>query len=332
MADTTLRVWVLSDRQPGHYNQSRGIVAALARHRPVAVHWLELRLRLGLARNPLRWILNHCAEPPATDRLKLLVVSSGGKTSFANAWLARRTGARNIFAGSLRRLSPTLFDVVLTPEPITPATPANLVVALPPSAVDIARLEPAGRALRAAQRLEGQLLWALMLGGDGAGYRYRRRDWQTLARVLNRLAADGGARWLLLGSRRTGAAAERLLQQGLERRHVAASCWHRDAEVAPVEAYLGAADQVFVTEDSMTMLTEAISSQRPVVSLRPADVAPTARYAAMIERFAAHGWLCRYAIEELASGRRTLNDQRCRVLETPPLQTLSQQLVERLRL
>jgi mitochondrial fission protein ELM1 len=345
MSGSPLRVWVLSDAQPGHYNQSRGVLAALRLRRPVEAYWLDMHLRIGLARNPLRWMLNRRLPLPSTRWLKLfyrmpalpqgpcdLVVSSGGKTSFANAWLAQRMRARNIFTGSLRRLSPALFDVVLTLEPVTPPAPSNLVVDLPPSAIDAGRLGHQAQALRAAHRLEGQSVWALMLGGDGAGYRYAEQDWQQLAQLLNRLGAACGVRWLLLGSRRTGSTAERLIEQGVDNDRVAAMSWYREGDNSCVGAYLGAADKVFVTEDSMTMLTEAICSQRPVISLRPVAVAPTSRYAAMIERFAAKGWICRYAIDELVAGRRTLDDAQCRVLESPPLQTLSAQLAERLHL
>ncbi len=340
-----LRVWVLSDAQPGHYNQSRGILAALRLQRPVEEYWLEMHLRIGLARNPLRWILNHLSAPPSAGWLKLfyrmpvlprgpcdLVVSAGGKTSFANAWLAQRMRARNIFAGSLRRLSPTLFDVVLTLEPITPPAAGNLVVDLPPSAIDAGQIEHQAQALRAAHRLEGETVWALMLGGDGAGYRYAEQDWRQLAQLLNQLGAAHGVRWLILSSRRTGSAAQRLIEQGVDGERVAARCWYRKGESSCVEAYLGAADKVFVTEDSMTMLTEAICSQRPVISLRPVVVAPTARYAGMLERFVAKGWVCPYSIDDLVTGRRTLEDTQCQALQASPLQKLSLQLAERLQL
>jgi len=263
-----LHVWVLSDNQPGHYNQSRGIVAALERLRPVEQHWLALRLRIGLARNPMRWLLNHASVPPPAAALRLfyklpnlpsapcdVIVSAGGKTSFANAWLARHCDARNVFAGSLRRLSPLLFDAVLTLEPLVPTAPNNLVLALPPSAIDVDLLNSRGVAWRVKLGLEGHAVWTVMLGGNGAGYRYRDTDWRQVALLLNRLAAAYGIRWLLVSSRRTGYAAERLLKKWLDGTCIAASCWHQDGDADCVERYLGAAQQVFVTEDSMTMLT-----------------------------------------------------------------------------
>lgn len=345
MPGTPLHVWVLSDGQPGHYSLARGIVAALARLRPVEQHWITLKLRVGAARGPMRQLLNRLPAPPPPAWLNLfyrmpalprtpcdLIVSAGGKTSFANAWLARRMGVRNVFAGSLRRLSPALFDAVLTLEPLAPPVSNNLVLELPPSAFDVDAVNRSGRAFRARHSLNGNALWTIMLGGDGAGYRYSRDDWRQLGQLLARLAEAHGVRWLVLSSRRTGRQAEKTVCETLGDGHIAAACWYRHSDADCVAACLGAADRVFVTEDSMTMLTEAIFSQRPVVSLRPASVAPTTRYAGMIERFAAKGWICRYSIAALATGQRQLGDTRCTVLETSPLPGLSRELAVRLDL
>jgi len=321
------------------------MVAALARIRPVEVHRLTLSLRLGLARNFLRFLLNHSNMPPANGWLKLLyvmpelpqgrcdlIVSAGGKTSFANAWLAKRLGAKNIFAGSLRRLSPTLFDVVVTLEPLEPASPHNLVLDLPPSAIEAADLEGHGRALRRECGLGDEKLWTVMIGGDGAGYHYHDTDWQQLAQWLNELGKKHQRRWLLLGSRRTGREAERLLHNAVDSACVAAAYWYGEGDESRVEACLGAAERVFVTEDSMTMLTEAISSRRPVISLRPSAVASTRRYADMISRFEQQGWLKRYALKDPVAEPPNLDDLHDRIMETSPLDSLAQQLAKRLRL
>lgn len=305
MTGRPLKVWVLSDGQPGHYNQSRGIVAALERIRPLQVSWLPLTLRLGLARNVMRHLLNGKAPPPLAW-LKLfyampvrlpdccdLIVSVGGKTSFANAWLAERLGVKNIFAGSLRRLSPDLFDVVLTLFPLEPALANNLVMALPPNAIGAAALAGHGQRLRDKLGLGGEKLWALMIGGNGAGYRYRAHDWEMLARLINKLSGHYQRRWLLLGSRRTGRAAERILRTSVHDSRVAFAAWHGQNEGSIVEACLGAAEKVFVTEDSMTMLTEAIHSERPVISLHPPVVGSTPQYVEMLNRFERSGWLVR---------------------------------------
>ena len=71
MAERPLNAWVLSDGQPGHYNQARGIVRALRRIRPVEVSRINAELRLGLARGLLRSVLNRNRAPVSLWPLRL---------------------------------------------------------------------------------------------------------------------------------------------------------------------------------------------------------------------------------------------------------------------
>lgn len=342
---SALRVWVLSDGQPGHYSLARGVLAALERVRPLEVHWLEVRLHIGLARNVLRALLNRAHRMPPLALLQLfyrmpalpaggcdLIVSAGGKTSFANAWLAGRLNAGNLFFGSLRRLSPALFSLVVTLEPLKPAADNNLVLELPPGGLDAQALQRKGQALRQRVADEARSLWLLMVGGNGAGYRYSDRDWRQLGEALNGLAQRYGVRWLVLSSPRTGASGERRLSDAVDRRVVADACWYTGAQPERVQQYLGAADAVFVTEDSMTMLTEAIYSQKPVVSLAPESVQPTARFCSMIAHFEERRWLVRQSIEALSRPDARPGLARCQPLDASPVESLSKALRRYLKL
>jgi len=344
MAERPLNAWVLSDGRPGHYNQARGILQALRRIRPVEVSWIDAKLRLGLARNLLRSVLNGSQAPRSLWPLRLvyrfdalpetrcdLIVSAGGKTSFANAWLAAVLKVPNLYAGSLRGLSARRFAVVLTLEPV-PGAAANLVVPLPPSALDSDEADRLGAAFRRRLGPPGQRYWTLLVGGDGAGYRYAPEDWVALARLINSVARRHQIRWLLVSSRRTGRRAEALLKQHVDSSVRAAACWFQDREEYRAEAWLGAAEYIFVTEDSMTMLTEAASARRPIHSLRPATAAPAQRYEQALERFAGQGWLCRHRIADLAGQPETLNAQHCQPLAASPTQWLADRLRERLGL
>lgn len=343
-AGRPLRVCVLSDGQPGHYNQSRGIVRALQHVRPVEASWLEVRLRIGLARSLLRWRLNRKPRPVTTRLLRAacridslpppgcdVIVSAGGKTSFANAWLAAVLGIPNVYAGSLRGLDPALFSLVLTLEPIAGAA-GNLVLPLPPSPVTPQEVADHGQALRQQLGAGAQRYWTLMVGGDGAGFRYGSDDWAQLPRLMRDLAARHGIRWLVASSRRTGRDAERRLRAELDHEFVADACWFGDDDACDTAAYLGAAEQVFVTEDSMTMLTEAICSMRPVRSLRPAQASPDSRYAQAVMRFEEQGLICRHSLAGLAQHPESLQGSQCRVLDQSPLEQLGARLAERLGL
>ena len=334
-------VWLLSDGQPGHDSRSRGIVRALGEVVPLEVHTIHLRMRVGLARNALRLMLNHSGAPYALNVLRLfyhmdqlpeagcdLVVSAGGKTSFANAWIAAATGTASIFAGTLRRLHARHFSVVMTLEPVEGAD-NNLVVPLLPTTIDPERVTAEGELLRGELGNVTQRYWLMLLGGKGAGYRYWQGDWVRLARSMNALADKYGIRWLLVTSRRTGVAGERLLRRYIDAAHLAQACWSHAGDAYRPEAFLGAAEQVFVSEDSMTMLTEAMSAQRPVYSLRPEHALPDSRYEQALQRYTEAGRLCRIALAELVESPECLDERRY-VPETLPASYLGTELVNRL--
>jgi mitochondrial fission protein ELM1 len=48
--------------------------------------------------------------------------------------------------------------------------------------------------------------------------------------------------------------------------------WYSQTPRKVTKAFLGLADRVFVTMDSLTMITEAVASGRPTVALCPADL------------------------------------------------------------
>ena len=142
--------------------------------------------------------------------------------------------------------------------------------------------------------------WALLAGGDGADYTYSEADWRQLVTALRALADAHRIRWLVAGSRRTGTILPALLAAQNDG-------FIEDANMDPTAAdsrllaYLAAADKVFVTEDSMSMLSEAMGSGKPVFSIRPAHARPNVRYAAALRRFEAQGLIRRLAIERLAA-------------------------------
>jgi mitochondrial fission protein ELM1 len=89
---------------------------------------------------------------------------------------------------------------------------------------------------------------------------------------MNTLARREGFRWLVTTSRRTGAEAEARLRAGLDASFVAAAVWWAEKPEKKMAAFLGAAECVIVTQDSVTMVTEAVSSGRPVAVASPTVV------------------------------------------------------------
>ena len=124
------------------------------------------------------------------------------------------------FMGSLRGLDAELFSAVFTLQalehPNGSALKNNVVMPILPSNND----PDAGReeAEVVRQQYPGCVFGAVLLGGDGSGYRYKDRDWEQLAAAMNVLSQEQKVIWLLTTSRRTWSACRgcltRLAQSG----------------------------------------------------------------------------------------------------------------------
>ena len=302
-----IRLLILSDNKPGHVTGSMGVLASVEKLVPVQQVTLQVRLRLKFMRYPLRLLLNH---PGLLDRISKPVqrglirfcyaikepgllesaegydwlVSAGGDTSFLNAWIARLSGINNLYCSSLRGLKPSLFKIMIT-FGTGPALPNEIQMKLAPAPVDREKIREQGRQFRAAQKLENETVWAVLIGGDGAGYHYDRLSMEQLAVGLLALAERHKARLLITTSRRTGLKLEKILKACFDGHPaVAYASYFNHKPEKVVAKFLGAADVVFSTEDSGSMITEGMAAGKPVYVLVPEQVKAQPFYQAFLQQ------------------------------------------------
>jgi hypothetical protein len=303
-----IRFLILSDNKPGHVANSMGVFKAIQTLVPTEHVVMHVRLRLKFIRYPLRWILN---RPPLLRRLSAgaqrwlmrlaysinepqhldptqpfdWIISSGGDTSYLNVWLAQRHGLKNMFCGSLRGLNTSGFTVYFSLGPAAVQGNNIRVPFLP--LTDRARIIEQGQQFRTAHGLEHQTVWCVLIGGDGAGYHYDRASLEQLAHGLLALARDYQAKLLVTTSRRTGLKFERVLQSIFKDcPSVAYATYFNHRPEKVVASFLGAADVVFCTADSGSMITEAMTAGKPIYSLITGQVQPQPFYQAFLQSHA----------------------------------------------
>jgi mitochondrial fission protein ELM1 len=131
-----------------------------------------------------------------------------------------------------------------------------------------------------------------LIGGDGSGYRWSSGDGRRLGQLMRGLHELTGRTWLVTTSRRTPAEFETALRAELPASAVGDACWfHAGDQRRVVSAYLGGAAAVFVSEDSMSMIHEGITSGQRVVTLRPVAATPPASHQAYIEHAVEQRWI-----------------------------------------
>ncbi len=275
-------ILLLADARPGHFRQSEGLAAAIGRRCDVRVRRLAVRPRPLLKGTLLRWLVRAHLPPALVLRLACglegaaigrpdLIISAGSETLAANVLAHRLTGAANVFIGTIRDLPERDFAAVLTTFPSQAARPRH-VLAAKPTLVDPDRL-PSPRPITTAGDLAGASL-GVLVGGPTPSHRWSDGDWRALATLLATIAAGTGARLRITTSRRTPAAAVAALRALDATGAVETLSIFGEAPAVALDVFFGA-DVLLVTDDSATMVFEAVAARRPVVTLAPADRRPT---------------------------------------------------------
>lgn len=337
MPKKPIRVLLLTDDKPGHYNRAEGLVAAIGKLRPVETVRLMVRRRAFVASRILQQLLNAGISPAAVLRFGYgispsevphadVVISAGGETLAANAAVATLANAPNIFYGTLRRLAPERVRVVVVPEQSFALRP-NHLVALPPSAIDPAprlRQAPAFGPAR-PPRLAG-----VLVGGNSGALRYRDGDWRTLANFLCEGQRTFGTRWLVTTSRRTSQHAADVLSALAADPRAGVEGFMEFGASGAVSHIFARADAILVTDDSTSMIAEAVSACLPVVGVAPDGATHEEREEGFRAFVAARGWYRRLAFSQLTPDAFLSALAQVKPRTTSALDELASALAERL--
>lgn len=306
-----LRVLLISDGRPGHFNLSEGIVAAVARRRAVDVHRLEVRRPRWMPGWALSALTNAAASPARILQTVYglpqgslgepdLIVSAGGNTLAANIAAARLTKAANIFYGSLRRFSPRDFALVITSY-AADANAANRLMWLKPSKLDPDEILRALGSIAAMPIGAAPRNLGLIVGGESGTVHFASDDWDRLLGFVEACHEAWDARWIVANAPRTpDAVSDRLAAlAGKPDGAIANFIDVRSAGPGTLGILLGGSQAVVCTADSSSMLSETVWMRRPVVAVAPRDFALPENETAYRTWLVDNGWSRQMPIADL---------------------------------
>lgn len=278
------RVWVLTGNKAGDNSQVLALAEALGWPFEIKrfVHTRYEIVPNMLLRSTVAGIDREQSSPleaPWPD----LVISAGRRNEPIARWIKKQAPERVRLVHVGRPWSRLHhFDlIVTTPQYRLPVRPNVLHNQTPLHRVTRERL--AREAARWRDRLAHlpQPYVTVVVGGSSGPYSFCTRAAERLARQASDFAKETGGSLLITTSARTPAAAIDVMEQTID---VPAYFfrWEANAKDNPYFAFLGLAQQVIVTGDSMSMLAEACATRKPVhifdlgegeSAMRPATVA-----------------------------------------------------------
>ena len=288
------KILIISDGIPGHYNQSNGVALMISetcdcviKTHELSWHFYTLRSACTLiAKLLLRFNNKNIARgilwmyTPINTQGYDLVIAAGGNTMPVSAAIKLAHSLPVIQLGSPRGLHSSMFNALVTVEKYFDH-PSNIVAAISPNLYSPAVCSIAAK----EDNLSEHILF--LIGGEGIGYSYSTNEWEGMLTSIQALSSKIKLPISIVTSRRTAPEVEDLFQSRLKNILGDYSAWfHHGDKNFNLAALLGSAINIFVTEDSAMMISESISSGKPVTTLYPSNIKSPLRYENHISKYA----------------------------------------------
>jgi mitochondrial fission protein ELM1 len=230
-----LTIWRICDGKPGHENQSLGLAEAIGRLTPCTVHQIPVATQRG----PLGRIRSAQAASSGLPKPDL-ILGAGHATHPPLLWLGKKHRAKTIV---LMRPSVPMgwFDLCIAPNHDFPAGSDRPNLLLTCGAIN--------RVTAGSGEKTGKLI---LVGGIS-----KTHGWDAAALLEMLVQATNRGGWELSDSRRTP---DGFIDQVRDCLPGVTPFPHQETPPGWIPAKLQAAKEVWVTEDSVSMIYEALSS------------------------------------------------------------------------
>ena len=287
-------ILIISDGIPGHFNQSNGVAFMIREACDCAISTHEVSWRLYTLRSAcnvfakllLRLHSKKIARvilwmyKPINTQGYDLVIAAGGNTMPVSAAIKLVHSLPVIQLGSPRGLHSSMFNALVTVEKYFDH-PSNIVAAISPNLYSPTVCSIAAQ----KENLSDHILF--LIGGEGIGYSYKLDEWESMLMSIQALYSKVKLPISIVTSRRTSPKIEDLFQSRLKNILGDYSAWfHHGDKNFNLAALLGSAVNIFVTEDSAMMISESVSSGKPVTTIYPSNIKSPLRYENHISKYA----------------------------------------------
>jgi mitochondrial fission protein ELM1 len=267
-------IWLISDGKPGHENQSRGLIHALSELMPLQQQLISIPstqatwLDYALGRLPKK-----LRKLPAPD----LIIGTGSRTHSTLLAVGRATQARTIVIMAPPRWLSGRFDLCVLPRH-DDRKGKNVIRTL--GAMN--RVRPAATKKPASG--------LFLIGGPSKHHTWNEA--QLIQQIQEIIAAQPTTRWQLTTSRRTPPATTEKLQELASPQLEVIPAERTPPEWLP--AQLAETEQAWVTEDSVSMIYEALSADAKVGLLTVPRKSSNSRVIRGLDHLIQEKWIAPY--------------------------------------
>ena len=262
-------VWILIDNRAGSNNQARGVAEALGWsvvEKNISYNkWSDLpNIFLGASLRGIEPRSRELLKPPFPD----LVIAASRRSAPIARWIKKKTFGQVKIVQIMHPGSCGLrdFDRVFVPDHDSAKKHSPNIYYITGCAhrVTPEALEE-GRTKWSAEFANlPRPLTAVIVGGTYKGHKFTIKNAREFGREVRAYKEKIGGSILITDSRRTGNEAQEAIMQELSDIPTYSYLWDKDMGQNPYLGYLGCADDLIVTGDSVSMCCEACGTGKQV--------------------------------------------------------------------
>lgn len=281
-------VTILSDGRPGHFNQTLGIAERLKQVevKIIEVHYkrkfFDLLLRLSgfiyrfvpFSKPFIEFLFKISLENKTFEEIIStnpdIVMSAGSSVATINAMLGKLKDAKSIVCMTPSFIGTAPFDLAVIPEHDLPPDKKNIIKTIgAPNRINKAFIEK--EIEKWNNMLETDLLSlksplvSILLGGSDSYYTMDMAVVDSLLEEVENFVTQNNGQFLLTTSLRTPEAVEKELKNRFPNNKCPLLIIAHEWEDNPVPMMIGISDFIIVTEDSVSMISEAASGNNKVI-------------------------------------------------------------------
>ena len=290
------KILVLDDGKAGHFKQSMAVVKQIKKYREregylpekVQVDTVEVKFKNKLAKVLLNIISPHLGRfcqihlkflklfltqesyDICANKYADVIISCGSYLCGVNYVLKLENSSRNLTVMDPGDGKRKLFDVIIVPEhdidKVSDLTDNIVVTKLAPNLIDEGKPYLQGKEI-----FEDRPCIGILLGGNNKEYDLSEKISKDLAKGIKEAVEKIEGCFYITTSRRTPESAENILKQELigDKHCLNFISGKIDSDKKTVEKILARSNVVIVSAESISMVSEAISSGKPVLVFMP---------------------------------------------------------------
>ena len=260
------QMWILMGNKAGDNNQLLALAEAL--DYPFTVKHMQYRSTELLTNLVLKTTLAGIKKKPSSKLCKPwpdIIISAGRRNEPVAQWIKQQSGNKTklIHVGRPWAALEKFDLIVTTPQYQLPATANVLVIDTVLHRITAQRLAQAEKHWAAELAKYTKPYLAVLVGGSSGAYAFNELAAHKLATEIDKLASSLQATVIISTSARTPEISSNILEQNIVSPKYFFR-WNAEQDDNPYLAFIAVADAFIVTGESVSMLTEACVTGKPI--------------------------------------------------------------------